>query len=951
MLTLHSKDFATKYGTISTVTEAFVEEERNGLFELSFIMLNTDSLFKYIDKENIVVCNANDTLLNQKFRIYMTRKLMNNRVEVFARHISFDLMYDYIDSLSFENQSCEYALNELFKSSIFSKHYKGKSDIINAQNYNIFNVNILSAIAGTKGSIIDTFGTGAEILRDNETISVLNSRGNDNLVTIEYRKNLTGFELEEDTTDLETRVGGYVKYKDDNDVEQELVTWLDSPHINKYAHPYINPEGARDYSSEFEDGEIPTIDKLQAILQREFTINKRDIVKNNFKIEFIPLSKCVGYDALSDKISLCDTVTIKDTRYNVDTKVKVIKCVFNVLKNRYESIELGEPRTSLGDIIGGGSSDKVTEDEVKEIINNTNPKFPNIVPATPELDYKLYGFSNIELSWTFENKVYYSYELYASKTKDFTPNIFDLIHAGQSSSFLFQAEPNETWYFKVCCINSQGRRTEFSNQVEVNTVKIDNLANYVGQAAIGDALIGELNLGRGWFGQLRGNYIDAKQLSVTDGNGKRTLDIDSFGNINLDVSSLNINNKSVESELNSLSTQLAQTESDFNFKVQNVGAENLIKNSDFSVGIEKWNKNGAFTWYIPVNGSEIPNEYGPMICIQNSGGGVGLYQRFNTIVGQQYTVSFYTEGYQQTPTDTVIGIEGVYTITLNMEPYFKRWNFTFTATSTSHVFVAYLGTGGRFYLGRVMITQGIALQEYRKHTSEIYSTNVKIDIDGVKISSPNTNTSTNITTNGFTINDTSANEELLKTSSEGVIAKGGKFIVTDKDNGSTVLWGRDVIINDQRALVGTNASPQSNMIANKLYVNYLGDFKNGTEITGKLTNNSYNVLSDVGSSITQNGYMKLNNGLIIQWGHVKGLTISNGQVVDAHIKYPIDFPNAIIALIPSIDTVDGNNWMASRYNIIGKSNNNKTHGWVYAVNHTGMAQGELMDINYIAIGC
>ncbi len=317
-----------------------------------------------------------------------------------------------------------------------------------------------------------------------------------------------------------------------------------------------------------------------------------------------------------------------------------------------------------------------------------------------------------------------------------------------------------------------------------------------------------------------------------------------------------------------------------------------------------------------------------MICIQNSGGGVGLYQRFNTIVGQQYTVSFYTEGYQQTPTDTVIGIEGVYTITLNMEPYFKRWNFTFTATSTSHVFVAYLGTGGRFYLGRVMITQGTALQEYRKHTSEIYSTNVKIDIDGVEISSPNTNTSTNITTN---------------------YAKGGKFIVTDKDNGSTVLWGRDVIINDQRALVGTNASPQSDMIANKLYVNYLGDFKNGTEITGKLTNNTFDVLSSYGIKLDSSGYQKLNNGLIIQWGHVTGLTVRDGKNVDASITYPTQFPNHCLSFVPVVDTVDGNNYWASRFNAIGHING-RTAGWFYAYNWIGQYEGALMDINYVAIG-
>ena len=340
-----------------------------------------------------------------------------------------------------------------------------------------------------------------------------------------------------------------------------------------------------------------------------------------------------------------------------------------------------------------------------------------------------------------------------------------------------------------------------------------------------------------------------------------------------------------------------------------------------------------------------------MICIQNSGGGVGIFQRFNTIVGQKYTVSFYTEGAQQKPTDTVIGIEGVKAITLNMEPYFKRWSFTFTATSDSHVFIAYLGTAGKFYLGRVMVTQGAALQEYRKHTSEIYSSTVKIDVDGIEIDSTGANTINKINTNGMIIKDKATNEDLLKATSSGVVAKGGSFYVDDPSNGYTRLWGRDVDINGQRALVGTNSSPQDSLIANKLYINYDGDFKNGTEITGKLTNNGFNVLSDVGSSIKTNGYVKLSNGLIIQWGHVKGLTISNGRVVDSHIKYPIDFPNAIITFIPSIDTVDGNNYMASRYNIVGKINNNKTHGLVYAYNWTDSAQGALMDINYIAIGC
>ena len=225
-----------------------------------------------------------------------------------------------------------------------------------------------------------------------------------------------------------------------------------------------------------------------------------------------------------------------------------------MLRGRYDSMELGEPRTTLGDIIGG-TGDGPTQGppgppgpQGPAGADGSIGDFPQSLPAVPQITAKVYGFANIEISWTFENKVYYSYELYASKTKGFAPNTFNLIFSGQASTFSYQVNPNETWYFRACALNTHGQRTEFSEEVEVSTVKISDLSNYVESAAIGDALIGELNLGRGWYGELRGNYIDAKQMSVTDGNGKRTLDIDSFGNVNLDVASLKIKNNSVATE-------------------------------------------------------------------------------------------------------------------------------------------------------------------------------------------------------------------------------------------------------------------------------------------------------------------------------------------------------------------------------------------------------------------
>lgn len=563
-------------GVLTSTLNAFVTEERNGMFELELEHLVNKAGYEHLVRGNIIVCNTSDTIKNQQFRIYRASKAMAGRVVVNARHISFDLAKDVTEGLDIKNQSCEYVLNQLFRNSQFSTDYKGYSDVINAQDYKIGEENILRAIGGVKGSILDTFGTGAELLRDNKTISVLNRRGRDNGVTIEYAKNLTGFNLTLDDSNLITRIKAFAKYTPEGGEETKIYSnpkYVDSPLVGNYETPYIT---TLDFSDKFKDNEIPTSEKLKSLAEKYFRDTKCDIVKQNYKIDFIPLSKCVGYESLDDKISLCDEVTIINKMYNITTQAKVIKSKFNVLLDRLERLELGEAKTTLGDVIGGsgGQAGPPGKDGVdgKPGADGNMGDFPNSLPNTPILHSKVYGFSNVELSWTFENEVYYSYELYASREKNFTPNTFNLLFEGQASTFLNQLEPNETWYYKICAVNSHGERTQFSNEVEVNTVKIEDLSNYVGSAAIGDALIGELNLGRGWFGELRGNYIDAKQLSVTDGNGKRTLDIDSFGNVNLDVSSFKIRNESVftQNEVNSKLAEIETTTDSISSKVSQV---------------------------------------------------------------------------------------------------------------------------------------------------------------------------------------------------------------------------------------------------------------------------------------------------------------------------------------------------------------------------------------------
>lgn len=572
-------------GVLPDCIKGIAIEERNGMCEIEITYPIFSPNWEAFKRGNIVVADVNDTLKAQMFRIYKISKPISGKINIYARHIFFDLSRDLIEGLELNNASCEYALNELFRNSQFSKDFRGHSDIVNAQNYKMTTVNLIKAIGGHEGSILDTYGTGAEILRDNKNVYVLNKRGRDNGVTIEYAKNMTGLNIEFDDSNLITRIKAIAKYTDESSNEiivESNPRYVDSPKINDYETPFITEI---DFSSEFENGVIPTPTKLKELAERYFRDNKCDEVKLNIKVEFIPLSRCVGYEDIQDKISLCDIVTIKDYRYKLDTQAKVIKTYYDFLSEKYDKMELGEPKTSLGDLTGKGEDGKIGppgppgQDGRPGDLSD----FPNTLPQTPTLTTKLYGFANIELSWTFENKIYYTYELYASKVKDFTPNVFDLIFQGQASTFLHQVKPNETWYYRVRAINTHGNATGLSKQITVSTVKINDLSNYVDNAAIGEALIGTLSLDRGWVGQLKGNWIDAKQLSVTDGNGKRTLDIDSYGNVNLDVASLKIKSKDVATK-----TELSLLDDKIEHKVDSGEFGTLISQNAYAVKIA-WN--------------------------------------------------------------------------------------------------------------------------------------------------------------------------------------------------------------------------------------------------------------------------------------------------------------------------------------------------------------------------
>lgn len=283
-----------------------------------------------------------------------------------------------------------------------------------------------------------------------------------------------------------------------------------------------------------------TWDKLQET--KEPTVSYKVLVND--------LSGVIGYEHL--KTNLGDSIIIVDEEYDINVESRIVEERYSIrdIKATKEII-LGHVLPSitdnLGSVIGGNSTGGGDKD--KPSIDNSN--FPNTLPEIPIVSTKG-RFSTIEISWTYENKIYYNYEVYASQLENFNPTPDNMIFKGQASVFLHEVKPKQTWYYRVRACNTHGKFTEFSSQVSESTTKIADGSEYFENAAINSALIGSLNADVIDSGTVKGTYIDARNLIVTDGNGNKTLDIDSYGNVKLSVKELNIISK--DSSINSNDT-------------------------------------------------------------------------------------------------------------------------------------------------------------------------------------------------------------------------------------------------------------------------------------------------------------------------------------------------------------------------------------------------------------
>ena len=354
---LYKPDAKTKIGWLAEASDCQCTEERNGVFELEFQypMLGRYAADLVIDR--YVKAKPNASAANQFFHIRKVSKPINGMFTVSCEHISYALSGYPVPTVS-ASGNAQVAINAILTA---AKNQLGKdtgfsvatTDITLSSSIALTNVSARAALGGVSGSVLDVYGGEYEF--DNHTIKLHKARGKDRGVRIAYGRNMTELKCDIDMDSAYTGIYGYVK--NDNVDLHSYKAVTNSSGIN--AKTLI-----RDFSSDFSGGDSEiTQSGLDSAVSAYAAANDINSPTVSMTVSFVDLSQSPEYASFSalESVSLCDTVQIYHKDLNINIKAKVIKTVYDVLRERYTSIDLGSPRANFADVI------KQTVNETKDL--------------------------------------------------------------------------------------------------------------------------------------------------------------------------------------------------------------------------------------------------------------------------------------------------------------------------------------------------------------------------------------------------------------------------------------------------------------------------------------------------------------------------------------------------------------------------------------------------------
>lgn len=339
-------------GRLSDCISCVATEERNGIYEVEFQYPVNGALFDEIQIGRIVACTHDEQGDIQPFDIYAKSEPINGVVTCKAHHISYRL--NEITVKPFTAGSCVEALSKIDSQSVTTNPFTfWTNKSVTATFMSETPRKARAMLGGGDNSILDVYGTG-EYEFDKFDVKFYLHRGQDTNVSIRYGKNLVDFNNDEDASDVYTAIVPY--WLGNETVGEESVTvlvtlpewFLTSGHTVPSGREVIVP---MDLSGEF--SEKPNVSDLRTRAQSRLASSDGWLPNQTVTINFVQLWQTEEYKdyAPLQRLKLCDTCGVFVPMYNMSLRAKVIKVVYNVLLDRYDSMDLGDKPTTYAAVI------------------------------------------------------------------------------------------------------------------------------------------------------------------------------------------------------------------------------------------------------------------------------------------------------------------------------------------------------------------------------------------------------------------------------------------------------------------------------------------------------------------------------------------------------------------------------------------------------------------------
>lgn len=296
--------------------------------------------WEYLVNDNVI---AAPTPYSDKqlFRIYKREK-SDDEVTVYARHIYYDNLGNYLVDVRPTNKNGQQALDIIFSGTKFTPH----SDITTANTAYYVRKNIVEAIAGDdENSFINRWG--GERLYDNYDVYIMRQIGSDKGVRAEFGHNLEAIEESVSDEDVVTRIipvayNGYVL--------EGAKPWVDSPKIGSYAEvkgAVINFDDIKlqEDCSEGETG-YANLTALRAALVKACNEEYKKGIDDptvNYTVNMVELANTVEYAEYKqlESVEVGDTITCRHKGIKIEVKARCIRIKWNCITKENEEVELG----------------------------------------------------------------------------------------------------------------------------------------------------------------------------------------------------------------------------------------------------------------------------------------------------------------------------------------------------------------------------------------------------------------------------------------------------------------------------------------------------------------------------------------------------------------------------------------------------------------------------------